>query len=428
MPKSNVNRGLLSGLASTTPRGTGLSPVQSSDPAYQSLYDANPYRNLTYHQSEWQKWLSKLGFRTDYDRWLEDAQVNAAEYDAQVASIMQQNDYNDPLSQASRMKAAGQNPDLLGTSGVSDSASPVQDVNGMSSNETNSFQQALPLIEGFFGAVTSSLSKGFVFAKDIVGFLRDLESRDLSMLSQLNSIADDYVRNRIGAADMSDSTSFEGRRNWLVNSLNEDKSYSKSAAKSIGVPRRWRRVFEKAVNDRAFSLASEVDLWNKAAERLKSRGSVGSMRTSKAYSEDDRVMDAYNKPISNARDQIAKIKVDVDKHEQNIRDRRLDVEGARLDLEEDYLDNAHQLDMGKHKAMSEDESYLQNYYHSRVEHIIKSTSAQIAENLQKEADRGSVLAKGCLLAWSLSDMLNFSFGDALNSVGSLFNPLGRLFR
>lgn len=402
--------------------GTGLSRVESSDPMYQTLYDANPYRNLTYHQSGWQKFLSLLGFRTDYDRWLEEAQLNANEYDAQVASIMQQNQYNDPAAQASRMRAAGQNPDLLGTSGVAESASPVQDVNGMNVPETNSFDQARPVIEGFFGAVVGAISKGFVFAKDIVGFTRDLETRDITMLEKLNQIADDYVTSRISSDDMSSKENFQARRQYLAHALGSGKSYRRSVAYDLGVPRRWRRVFEKAVGDRAFSLSKEVELWDASNHRLTSRGEIGSKRKSKAYSEEDSVMDAFNGPIAEARDEIAKIKIDNDKTAENLRSSELENKGISLDVEKEYLDTLYESDAGKHKAMAENQDYLQNYYANRIKNIIKSTSAKITENLQKDADAGSVLAKGCLLAWSLSDMLNFSFGDAIKGANTLFNP------
>lgn len=100
---------------------------------YQSMFDANPYRNLRYNKTGWQSFLSDLGFRTSADKFAEDAALNAAEFDASIYSLMFQNEYNDEFSKVERMRAAGENPDLLGTGQVSDAAQPTVDPNGMAS-------------------------------------------------------------------------------------------------------------------------------------------------------------------------------------------------------------------------------------------------------------------------------------------------------
>lgn len=82
------------------------------------LYDNNPYVGRTYNKSGWQKFLGKLGFRSPADQWLEDMQMQAAEYDAGIAQKMNDREYDDPANQVMRQRAAGLNPDLDGGSNI----------------------------------------------------------------------------------------------------------------------------------------------------------------------------------------------------------------------------------------------------------------------------------------------------------------------
>ena len=150
----------------------GLSSVPSGYGAeYDQLFANNPYRNLTYKKSGWQNFLSALGFRTDAERWQEDAQVNANEYDAGIFSMMQQNEFNSPQAQAERMRQAGLNPDLLGIGDVQEAASPTEDPNGMSQNVGDEFAD--------FGNTIAS-----VFSRAMAVF------KDFKSIQQMNTIID----------------------------------------------------------------------------------------------------------------------------------------------------------------------------------------------------------------------------------------------
>ena len=89
---------------------------QVSKSSYQKLFDNNPYRSsdLTYNKSEWQDFLSALGFRTKADAWAESVQENALQWDAGIFQQMFQDEFNDESSKAQRMRDAGENPDLRG--------------------------------------------------------------------------------------------------------------------------------------------------------------------------------------------------------------------------------------------------------------------------------------------------------------------------
>ena len=92
----------------------------------QDLLDANPYRNVTYNVSPWQKFLSALGFRTQADAWKENMTIQANEYDAGILAKQADEQYNSPTAQAQRMQAAGMNPNLNGGQSIdSGSAAPM---------------------------------------------------------------------------------------------------------------------------------------------------------------------------------------------------------------------------------------------------------------------------------------------------------------
>lgn len=93
-----------------------------------------------------------------------EATIAGAEFDADLALMDYQNQYNDPTAQAERLRAAGINPDLVGLEGVSDSAglSGVTGSSGIStgpssmekaqfwlSNGQNIFNSALQLADQF---------------------------------------------------------------------------------------------------------------------------------------------------------------------------------------------------------------------------------------------------------------------------------------
>ena len=67
-------------------------------------------------------------------------------------------------------------------------------------------------------------------------------------------------------------------------------------------------------------------------------------------------------------------------------------------------------------------SNLDNWYLKQIDKIIHEAGHKITKNLQNEADKGSTFAKGCLMSWALSEMLDFGIGDVLDTVGSLLNP------
>lgn len=124
---------------------------------YQALIDANPYRNVEYRMSPWQKMLSKLGFRTGADAWKENMSVQANEYDQAILQKAYDEDYNDSFSQAARMRAAGLNPDLDPSSVSSGEAAPLGEDPSTPMQSTGEEGVVMQVANGVMSAVSTAL-------------------------------------------------------------------------------------------------------------------------------------------------------------------------------------------------------------------------------------------------------------------------------
>lgn len=124
---------------------------------YQSLIDSNPYRNVQYKVSPWQKFLSWLGFRTQADSWKENMSVQASEYDASILQKAYNEDYDDPTSQVARMKAAGLNPDLDPSSIDSGSSSPMPEDPSTPMQSTGVESQIVSFAEGVMNIASTAI-------------------------------------------------------------------------------------------------------------------------------------------------------------------------------------------------------------------------------------------------------------------------------
>lgn len=103
-----------------------------------------------------------IGFFTSspyQNAWNEQRQA-AAEYFSKLQNNLSEQKYDSPIQQAARMRAAGQNPDLLGTSGVSES--PTMDMPIVSPDISQG-----PGIVDFVNVITTAVTMAFAIAKDV---------------------------------------------------------------------------------------------------------------------------------------------------------------------------------------------------------------------------------------------------------------------
>lgn len=155
---------------------TELNPYNKTVPS--SQYSANnPYVGLTYKKTAWQDFLSALGIRTQADAWQENMQVQANEWESAMQMKLRDEQYELPINQVSRMKAAGINPDLNGGQGIDagqaaampeDPSTPMQttgdeqQIMSVASGILSCFSTALGLVSTVQGIHRNALSNSLL--------------------------------------------------------------------------------------------------------------------------------------------------------------------------------------------------------------------------------------------------------------------------
>lgn len=250
---------------------------------YSDLAAANPYANVDYRQSIWQKLLSNLGFRTDYDSYLESMSLNAKEYEASLLEKKHNEEYDSAASQAERLRQAGLNPDLQNV-----------DAGGSSGMEPDPSLPAQPgndqgLITNIAGTLVSSVETLFGLAESgfgLASLAQDIESKRLAndksrMENTLEaflgaSLPDDYNQ-----GSNSDGTKWHWRFGWNKDS----RLYSLLGSRA--------RKYARGVNLYRESLLGQEAEAEHRAGRAANRSLFARLRGKSTYSELNDVLDAF---------------------------------------------------------------------------------------------------------------------------------------
>lgn len=261
----------------------GLGPAPSGyGDEYDRLFASNPYRDLTYNRSFWQTVAHSLGFRTDEDRWREDAQVNAREYDAGIFQMMQQNEYNSPSAQASRMREAGMNPDLLGIGDVAPASTTDPDPNGMSQNVGDEFQRGMSTVSTVAQFAFRAIESTFAILKDSKA-LKNLQltndglaiQNDNAMISGGNALQElisQVVWKTTSPDVVPDPKQLSGSLDIALGEIFTDPSMRKRAA--------------LVAKEFAAGLPQDKDAWKAWYDRASSKAGYASYAGSEGYDED----------------------------------------------------------------------------------------------------------------------------------------------
>lgn len=272
---------------------------------YDDMFAANPYRNLEYKQSFWQRVASALGFRTGADKFAEQAQINANEYDADVFALMQANEYNSPTEQAERMRAAGLNPDLLGTGDVAPSAQMRNDANGMPTDESNEPLDVLNFASSVSQGVLNLIPQVLGFAtnlQQLKGIRVDNDLKELSFGQNALQAAEDFFLNSITESEYRDA--FE-KNDW-TNILDASNKNAKYLADTFLSSPKARKSFNLAYGLHANSLQSKIAKYKSYDEFEAARHGLLSKRASSFFADDDETMEGLIKSILGPTEQFQK--------------------------------------------------------------------------------------------------------------------------
>lgn len=404
----------------------GLGAVPSGYGAeYDQLFAKNPYRNLTYKKSGWQNLLSALGFRTDADRWLEDAQVNASEYDAGIFQMMQQNEFNSPEAQAERMRQAGMNPDLLGIGDVAGASSPVEDPNGMSQNVGDEFQD-------FGNTVMSVFSRAMTVFKDFKTLEQMnavIDGQNIDNARSMVSAIDDFIVGNFTASDFKSYDAFKERAGSLSSALTQGNGEAFSSGLSYGLSKRQIPQYNRMMRERLLSIASDEKLYNKFKDSVLARAGAKEVQTNpfsfnptgSADDDSENAVDIMVKGLVRANKLALKYTADAN--------------AARASVQNQEAQTLEQMSAGVASAGAQ----VSDYNSKKAVAKWNADCARIKKDMLRQLERcalnGDWLAKAMLFSWSLDDIakasvslnaganlgLNFGLGANIsNSVSTIF--------
>lgn len=255
---------------------------------YDQMFAANPYRNQTYKKSFWQSVAEGLGFRTGYDTWRENAMTNAAEWDADVFALMNQNKYDTPEAMAARERAAGINPDLLGIGDVAQSAQMRNDANGMNPTESD-----VPMVTSLISSVSSGVMN---IIPNVMSFITSITSlkgqrirndkEELSFANDAIEAADKFFLEGVTEQDYREA--FE-KNDW-TNILDAASTDAKTLASTYLSNKRAQRRFNLAYGMHSRSLAAMMSKYKTYDEFEAARKSLLTKRSSTFFSDDDDTM------------------------------------------------------------------------------------------------------------------------------------------
>ena len=273
--------------------------------SYRQEWENNPYKNANYQLGLWDKIGNAIGFRTAEDKTREEYEQRASEYESQLLQRYHDETYNSEVEQAERMKEAGINPALNGTTPSQTSSAPITGI------PSESFRDNSEQFNGALGA----LGGAFTNFLSIANGLQGLELQDLDIIGKSLGIANNVFDFGKGYstdfADVNDALGIVGEKG---NGMSIDARAM--SLEKLGLSRRRARKFAFALNrglsykDTAKGQKEVVDNANNVAESLKGLyGNLGLGIKGTTFSEDAKKI--YG-DISNYSVTAMKLKIDSD--------------------------------------------------------------------------------------------------------------------
>lgn len=384
---------------------------------YVDLAESNPYANVNYRKSWGQALLGALGFRTNYDNYLEGMRLQAQEYENNLLLKQHDEDYNSPLEQVKREQAAGLNPDLTGNID-SGEAAPMRDDGNPPVMPESDFDNVINF--------ASSVVQGVHMAFSLASGVTSLSSQILDNRSK-----------RLNQIGQEDTLAFNALMNVLPPESGEDLNYNQLYARfkrAYGHSFK-RRYFPEFVN-RALAFKDNLAFRDKefAAKNSMSgsRSSYFGRVSSPSYSSEDNVMRevssvlsklAYDTSIMNeevAQKRLAAEDVRLGNdiaYQQNVRPEQManeleyakGVDGSKLAKNE--MANS-DLDVGIKRNAKDESDYLR---------LLRSSYKSLLQKLDKLEEKGNWFAPYAKLAISALIMGNLPSTPVTINTGSRTN-------
>lgn len=379
-------------------------PVQSQ-PERAGLLASNPYVNRDYYESPWQSFLGSLGFRTGADAWRENMATQAAEYDAQIALKKYDEEYNLPINQVARMRAAGINPDLNGGQSIDPgSAAAVQDD---PSTPIQSQGEEGVLIDVANGALSA-----FSTALGMVGTIQGVQRNHLDNLLALIRNEDEFSKyaKSISGSLLPPSPQPDGIQNfdWKSIAVRNAETFAQQQ-----LPKKMRSKFvdfQKQYWDSAFG---EGDTYETFRNRINSRKGYF-LDSNVNYSEVDDVLMKIVSPIADATEKLISQNLDTELAQSKAAE-------SAAETEKDYQDSLN----GKTMAAAQNASNKSASESKESLSVVQGTIKDILKGLKVSSKKKGLEGALSSIALALiSGMYLYTQSGIHPSVSSSQSPSG----
>lgn len=398
--------------------------------SYQSLIDANPFSNQPYTPTFWDKLGNFFNFNTAEDKLFYQNQSDSRNWIAQVMSTKFENDYNSSTAMAQRMRAAGQNPDLLGTTGVSPAAEFTEpesrDMSSIVGSDQAKFQQLA-------GTIFDIVNAGFGFAEKFASVSQMMQNIEFGRDNQARSIAQMIAPSLYSEINKTPGRSIEGVSDdeiaAVLNSNFPSFNLYRKGSKRRGDMISRIRSYTNTLNSGMEGAATYYENMNRATK--------GKFESADAQSKYGFKLDEPTETVIGILDimnegykDLVKSQRSAAKGEADYKTEFYDEASGQKAAERQNSDNQEQIDYNK-SFDSGTAGEAQNATNEQVK-ASKSTEAtldkmtnEIFNYLKRKADDGGKFATGCLTAFAMFRFLSMSNLTPSVNIGS--GPKGNSF-
>lgn len=332
-----------------------------------------------------------LGFRSKFDEYRDSMALNAREYEAQLAEKAHNEEYDSPVEQNARLRAAGINPDLAGETS-SGSSSPMEpDPNAPISPGYN---DPVSIVQGFGNTMMTAFTSAIGLANSFVGMLgniEDLHSKNLANHDVVVRDAMDFVlRNIPSTYSPNDGENTNVFANGYFSDLAD--SYLESGMFN----KKYSKLFKKNVDNFVNSAPASAEAYKDWYDQMNNRFQYAKLHTQGDFLGNDSVLFDFIKPIARANHEFEVLmSKNQEKSAQN---------------EQQYLNEIDPQTMAENENVSARASIESH----DIDRILNGAVDDILSNLEhtaKSGKRGSDLASIALLVLSVLRMTNFNFSS-----------------
>lgn len=333
------------------------------DTRFADILAANPYLNPQRELSGWESLLKSLGFRTKYDSDMDAFANSAREYDAQVAQLASEEQYNSPTEAAARMSMAGLNPQLQGLENAGAASEFAQEQTPPVLAEG---ADPLSSVAQLANMVTQVISLSSGFSKDIFAMKQmqqQLEAGDIENAGKMM----EYI---------SRAMEFMQPHMYRGNTKHEDLF---TDIAGMGLSKRSLKKFSSYYEMMKGNVVNWAKDYKTRAEGSSARKAYLGDKASQYYSYDDDTMQAMLEPVVRLAEDVSKAHLDTQKEKES---QDLEYQKGRDPQAE---------------AAAEVEGNLASAQQSRINRQLSKTLSRIVGNLAKSSDAGNQLSSIALL-------------------------------